>query len=328
MLNSLQLQEGTLVANRFTIAHVIGRGGVGIVAKAYDTEEDNRPVALKFLFPEFVANNDMLQRFRNEVALAQKLKHKSIIEVHSLSKSLENIYFICMEYVDGTTLFDQIYNESVKFSMEKIVVILDELCQALACAHNHGVVHRDLKPENILISNAGELKITDFGFAASLDTEKRLTVAGMRIGTPFYMSPEQLANEPADPRMDIYSLGILGYEMVLGRNPFQPEGEFSSGYDISTLLEFMDRPTPKLAEPGSPVPIWFEKLMRKCLAKDPDDRYASCAELVNELRKYSREIQGFDLPPVAEVFRGEAPGKGEDSSFKRMVEGIFGKKLL
>jgi serine/threonine-protein kinase len=327
VLNSLQLQEGAIVANRFKIAHIIGRGGVGIVAKAYDTEENDRAVALKFLFPELVANNDMLQRFRNEVALAQKLKHKSIIEVYSLSKSLENIYFISMEYVDGTTLFDQIYNESFKFSLEKIVVILDELCQGLACAHNNGVVHRDLKPENILISKSGELKVADFGFAASLDTEKRLTIAGMRVGTPFYMSPEQLANEPADPRMDIYSLGILGYEMTLGRNPFQPEGEFESAYDVSTLLEYMDRPMPKLAEPGSPVPIWFEKLMRKCLAKDPADRFASCAELVNELRKYSREIQGFELPPVAEVFRDDAPGRGEDSSFKRMVEGIFGKKM-
>ncbi|NLF24543.1 MAG: serine/threonine protein kinase [Deltaproteobacteria bacterium] len=298
MLHQIGISEGETILDRYTICEPVGHGGVGIVVRALDRQQGDREVALKFLYPSLVGEEQMFIRFKNEVALAKDITHKNIVGVYSFCKAREELFFISMEFVRGRTLYDDMYVERKRFSLREIILILDQIAQGLVCAHNHGIIHRDLKPENILIDAEGTLKVTDFGFATALDLKQRLTQAGTRVGTPLYMAPEQFTVEPLDARVDIYALGILGYELALGEHPYEAQGYGG----INAIRRILEKPLPKLATEESGFPMWFEKILRKCSAKEREERFNTMAEFLTDLRNYIHRLHHVELDPVVEVF--------------------------
>jgi serine/threonine-protein kinase len=207
-----ELTTGSTFADRYQIVEELGRGGMGKVYKAQDTEIKEK-IALKLIKSEISSDKKTIERFQNELKLARKISHRNVCRMHHLEKS-EGNYFITMEYVDGENLKGMIRMMG-QLSSGKAISIAKQVCEGLSEAHRIGVVHRDLKPSNIMIDKDGNAKIMDFGIARSL-TGKEITGVGVMIGTPEYMSPEQVESKEIDQRSDIYSLGVILYEMVTG----------------------------------------------------------------------------------------------------------------
>ncbi|GAI84985.1 unnamed protein product, partial [marine sediment metagenome] len=195
----------------------LGKGGMGKVYKAHDTEIKEQ-VALKLLKPEIASDEKTIERFRNEIRLARKIAHKNVGRMYDLGKA-EGSYFISMEYVSGQDLKGLI-RQSRQLTVGTTISIAKQVCGGLAEAHRLGIAHRDLKPSNIMIDKDGNARIMDFGIARSLKA-KGITGPGVMIGTPEYMSPEQVEGKEVDQRSDIYSLGVILYEMVTGQVPFE-----------------------------------------------------------------------------------------------------------
>ena len=326
LFDPISIDVGTVLDDRYEVLEFLGRGGVAVVVKAADRQAENAEVALKIFSPRFAEDEQILARFRNEVSIQSQLKHPNIVQVYSLGVTSEGVYFIIMEYVAGKTLYEKLYVERKKFQLLEILFILDQVAQALACAHNNGVVHRDLKPENILLTQDGTVKITDFGFAAVFDLEQRFTVSGLRVGTPYYMSPEQLRNEDPDPRMDLYALGLLGAELALGRHPYQSELREDENLALEVIRRVMEQPLPRMVSPDNDIPLWFEKMMRKCAAKEKERRYQSVVEFLHEFRAFLPEVQKLELPPVAEVFRRVPARKKKENIVQRLLGKVFSPK--
>ena len=275
-----ELNTGSTFAGRYQIIEELGKGGMGRVYKVLDTRI-NEKIALKLIKPEVASDRETIERFSNELKLARKIRHKNVCGMFDIGEA-EGSHFITMEYVSGEDLKTMI-RMSTGLTMGTVLSIGKQICQGLAEAHGLGVVHRDLKPQNIMIDKGGNAKIMDFGIARSV-REKGITGAGIMIGTPEYMSPEQTEAKDVDQRSDLYSLGIILYEMATGRVPF--EGETALSIAIKHKTE-----VPKDAKSLNPhIPDDLNRLILKCLEKDKGKRYQTAAEVETELEKIEKGI--------------------------------------
>ncbi|MHB1001228.1 MAG: protein kinase domain-containing protein [Armatimonadota bacterium] len=258
---------------RYQIVREIGRSN-DVVYEALDASI-NRRVALKeLILPSNLAGvqkRERIERFYREARAAGALSHPNIVTIYEAGED-HGRHFIAMEYLDGQTLRNILDIEGT-LSIDKAANITSKVCEALAYAHSKGVIHRDIKPDNIQILSDGRIKITDFGIARIME-EPSITVDGQVFGTPSYMSPEQVAGKPLDPRTDIFSLGVVLFEMLVGRKPFIGDTVVTITYNIMN----QDMSVP----PG--IPAHFERILRRSLAKDPNQRYQSASDMAADLQ--------------------------------------------
>lgn len=275
-----ELTPGSPFAKRYQIIEELGKGGMGRVYKVLDKEIGEK-VALKLLNPEIAAESKTIERFRNELKTARQISHKNVCRMYHLSKE-EGAPYITMEYLRGEDLKSMIRMMG-RLSPGQAVSIAKQVCEGLSEAYRLGIVHRDLKPQNIMIDRNGDVKIMDFGIARSLQA-KGMTGEGVMIGTPEYMSPEQVEGKDADERADIYALGIVLFEMLTGRVPF--EGETP----LSVALKHKTEAPPDPRKINSQVPDDLARLILRCLEKEKGKRYQSTQELLGEFTKIEKGI--------------------------------------
>jgi len=297
---SMTMAPGTDFGPRYRIDSLLGEGGMGTVYKAFD-KELGRTVAIKLVRPEFAASPNAMQRFRQELLLASKVTHKNVLRIHDLG-DVGGLKFISMAYVEGQDLHG-LLEKSGRLTIPRALQIARQFCAALEAAHDEGVVHRDLKPQNILIDSADNIYVSDFGLAKSLESEgTMMTRTGQVLGTPRYMSPEQVEARPADHRSDLYSFGLILYEMVTGEIPFKADSAMQLMYQRVT-----QKPkSPKLVNPD--LPDYLARIIMRCLEKEPDKRYQSAREILNGLdaaqapsRSIAIQIPRIQLSPSSRV---------------------------
>ncbi len=270
---------GGVLAGRYEIRQQLGAGGMGVVYRAFDREL-KEPVAIKTLRPELVGDENLLERFKQEIRLARRISHPNVVRTHDLGEA-GGVYFITMEFVEGTGL-DEVIKRRGALPLSVTLTIGRQLCRALEVAHAQGIVHRDIKPPNLVVDAQGFLKVMDFGIARLVEGRQApvgpgLTAAGSVIGTPEYMAPEQLLGHAVDGRADLYASGIVLYECATGRRLF-------SGDSFATVLmkQVQDPPPdPRSIVPG--LSDTFVAVVLKALAKEPEARWQSAAELLHAL---------------------------------------------
>ena len=275
-----ELTRGTTFATRYEVIEELGSGGMGKVYRVFDKKIEEE-VALKLIRPEISSDKKTIERFRNELKVARKIAHRNVCKMYDLGQE-EETHYITMEYVPGESLKSMI-GMIGQLSAGQVVFIAKQVCEGLAEAHRLGVVHRDLKPSNIIIDREGNTHIMDFGIARSLRT-KGLTGPGKIIGTPEYMSPEQVEGKEVDQRSDIYSLGIILYEMTTGRLPF--EGDTPLSIALKHKTETAQDPR----EINIQIPEDLSQLILKCMKKDKDKRYHDAEELLSEVIKIEEGV--------------------------------------
>ncbi len=268
-----ELETGSLFAGRYRVIEELGRGGMGRVYKVHDMELGVK-IALKLIRAEISGDPETVERFRNELKTAREITHKNICRMYDLGKE-GGTYFITMEYVPGEDLKSMICM-SGQLGAGTALAITRQICEGLAEAHRHGVVHRDLKSANVMIDREGTAKIMDFGLARSARATG-LTGAGVVIGTPEYMSPEQVEAKETDPRSDIYSLGVILYEMLTGHVPFEADTPLA----VAVKHKSEPPPDPRIANPQ--IPDGLGRLVLRCLEKDTSRRFQSVDELLAAL---------------------------------------------
>ena len=269
------LSPATLAAlsQRYDILAEAGHGSMGNVYKARD-RETGEVVALKLLKPEIASDQTMMERFKNELLFARKITHKNVCRVHEFNR-IGGIAYTSMEFVEGESL-RSVLNRFGGLPPRKAIDLVGQMCSGLKEAHAQGIVHRDLKPENVMIDAQGNVKIMDFGIARSMEVVTRLT--GSMVGTPAYMAPEQVGGKPVDYRTDIYSLGLIMYEVFTGAQAFQADNAVAVA-----LKQMREAPVPPHEiEPA--VPVGIERAILKCLEKEPSKRFQSIGELESALR--------------------------------------------
>lgn len=281
-----ELTTGSTFAGRYQIIEELGKGGMGRVYKVLD-KEVNAKVALKLIKPEVSAHKNTIDRFRNELKIARDISHKNICRMYDLGREAGN-YFITMEYVSGEDLKSFI-RRSRQLVVGTAIFIAKGVCEGLAEAHRLGVIHRDLKPGNIMIDKEGNPKIMDFGIARSISV-KGITGTGVMIGTPEYMSPEQVEGKEVDQRSDIYSLGIILYEMLTGQVPFEGDTPFTIGVKQKSEI-----PTDPM-ELNAQIPHDLSRLILRCLEKEKEARYQYVDELRTNLEKIEKGIPTTERP--------------------------------
>ena len=266
-----------LLAGRYQFIRTVARGGMSVIYLAQDTRLD-RPVAVKVLFDGLAHNPDFVERFRREARSAAKLNHPHIVKVYDSGQD-GNVYFITMEYLEGQSLSEVLQSEGT-LTVETAAKIAEDVAEALAEAHRQGVIHRDIKPGNIIFVPATGLKVADFGIARAISGSiSNLTQAGTVMGTATYFSPEQAKGEAVDYRTDLYSVGIVLYEMLTGKPPFHGDSPISVAYQ-----HVQNPPQPLTEATGGAVPPILSAVVDKLLAKDPADRYQDAEELRVALR--------------------------------------------
>ncbi len=290
-------RESVILNDRYEMQQRIGRGGMADVYLARDVLLD-RLVAIKVLFPEFATDPAFVERFRREAQSAANLNHPNIVSVYDWGRS-NNTYFMAMEYVPGRTLADAL-RDLGQISAAKAAEVGIEVAAALSFAHRNNVVHRDIKPGNILIGSNGQLKVADFGIARALGSaaDSGLTQAGAVMGTAAYFSPEQAQGGQPDPRSDLYSLGIVLYEMVSGRVPFTGDNPVAIAYK-----QVHEAPTP-LNQYAPDVPRAFEAIVARLLAKDPARRYPTAEAVRDDLRRFR---DGLPVQALAAILNKKEP---------------------
>ena len=267
---------GTKLADRYLIEELVGVGGMCNVYRAFDAEA-LRTVAVKMLRDEYAADEEYLRRFRNESRAINALSHPNIVKIYDVVLDVPNPYLV-MEYVSGITLKE--YIERKKPIPGKTAAnIAGLVLTALQCAHENGIVHRDVKPQNIMVTEKGEVKVMDFGIARFAMSQSR-TIDGNAIGSVHYISPEQALGDAVDQRTDIYSVGVILFEMLSGRLPFDGESP------ISVALQQVEQNPKALRSLNPNVPVGLEQITLHAMAKDPDCRYQNCGEMIADLRKW------------------------------------------
>jgi len=286
----LQMEKGALFAGRYEILGSVGKGGMGVVYRARDTRLDE-VVALKVLRPEVLAEDPSLrERFKQELRLARRITHRNVLRTHDFDETNGTPYFT-MEYIEGVALKDLIRQKGA-LPMGVGLRIAKQMCQGLEAAHGIGVVHRDIKPQNMLIMpETGELKIMDFGIARVSEMKgKGMTSTGTVMGTPDYMPPEQAQGRPADFRSDVYSLGVVLFEIFAGQLPFKGDTA------VAVVLSHIQSTPPRPRQVNAKIPEDLEVIILRCLEKDPADRYSRVPEILKDLTAVSSRV---DAVPAA-----------------------------
>ena len=267
------LSVGHIVAQRYEVLSLLGEGGMGAVYKARDIEL-NRLVAFKVIRPELSGNRAILDRFKQELILATQVTHKNVVRIYDLGEA-EGLRFITMEYVEGDDL-RTILHQRTKLPPHEAAEYVEQICRALDAAHSVGVIHRDLKPQNIMVDKTGRLLVMDFGLAKTLEGD-RMTQTGAMVGTMEYMSPEQALAGPLDQRSDLFSLGLIFYELLTGQTPFHAESALAS-----LIKRTQERVVP-VSELESTIPPELSQIVSRCLERDVKLRYQTAMELLADL---------------------------------------------
>lgn len=303
------LSVTSALEERFQILRELGHGGMGVVLQAYDKQLKEQ-VAIKVLSPLVGRNPEAIERLRREVSAARRVTHPNVIRIHDVSEA-GGLSYISMEYFEGVNLKEYI-RQNGPLSIVRAFQIMDQIADGLEEAHRNGVIHRDLKSQNVIINRANQIKIIDFGLARSQHLDG-MTATGLIMGTPEYMSPEQVAGKSVDERSDIYAFGIILYELLTGRVPFTGESAISIGF--KQIKD--DPPTPRTFNPG--IPEELERVILKALNKDPLERYHSCSELKQELQRAMQSPVRF-VPPASsrqDIAELEVSGRQDAGVTKR-----------
>ena len=310
------MSQETVFNGRYELHRRIARGGMADVFLARDQLLD-RPVAVKVLFPEFATDPSFVERFRREAQSAANLNHPNIVSVYDWGQE-QGTYFIVMEYIDGRSLADILRTEG-PLHPQRAAEVASDIAAALGFAHRNGVVHRDVKPGNVMISPTGQVKVADFGIARALgaDPESNLTQAGSVMGTATYFAPEQAQGLPLDPRSDLYSLGVVLYEMVTGRPPFSGDSPVAIAY------KHVQETAPPPRHLNTNVPTDLEAVILKLLSKNPEARYPSAEDLRADLRRF-REGQ----PVLAASGGAAAAGATQAIAATQAVSGVEGTRAV
>jgi eukaryotic-like serine/threonine-protein kinase len=288
----MNVMQRLVLGERYTLGERLGDGGMAEVYLARDNSL-GREVALKVLRERYAEDEEFVERFRREAVSAASLNHPNVVQIYDRGRTEDGALYMAMEYVPGGTLKERIKAEG-SLAPREAADMAARVADALAVAHDRGIVHRDVKPQNVLLAASGEAKVGDFGIARAASTET-MTQTNDVLGTLAYMSPEQVRGERVGPRSDLYSLGVVLYEMLTGRLPFQGDDP------IATAMKRLDEEPPHPREANPAVPEELDALVVKLLAKDPADRYASAASVSEDLRRVRD-----GLPPLA-----AGPGNGE-----------------
>jgi serine/threonine protein kinase len=262
----------------YDLLHEIARGGMGVVYKAHQVSL-NRTVAVKMILRGTLAGGEDIERFTLEAKAVAKLCHPQIVVIHDVGQC-DDQYFYSMEYIEGRSLAEMIRSGPV--NCRRAAEYVEQVARAIDFAHQNNIVHRDIKPSNVLVDASGRARVTDFGLAKHVDRGEELTLTGQIIGTPAYMAPEQITNRRGEigPACDVYGMGALLYELLTGRTPFKGRDQFN------TLLQVLDCEPQSPREVNHDVPRELEAICLKCLEKDPRRRYASAADLADDLNRY------------------------------------------
>lgn len=295
------------IAGRYQVIDRIAQGGMGRVVRVRDTLLDGEVLAVKLLAPDFANNAVFFQRFRNEVLLARRLSHPNIVRLFDFGEADHGYFFISMEYIESFS-WREILRKDIPLEARLPIVlkILLEITIALDYAHRNGVIHRDVKPSNILLAKKGPIKLTDFGAARLVDVDKQLTRTGDLVGTPHYMAPEVLRGNKPDLRVDIYSLGILAFELITGQVPFDDSSI------LGVIAKHLNHPLPEFSSFNLNVPSWLQDFLEVCTEKDPNDRFQNCSEVAEVIWKKlvemgeapTLDVVPLTLQPSSKVAKG------------------------
>src|SRR6266403_55646 len=270
------LEAGTILAGRYEIVATLGEGGMGAVYKAKDLELD-RMVALKVIRPELAKNPAIIDRFKQELLLSQRVTHRNVIRIYDLGEG-DGVKFITMEFIEGQDLRSLIH-ERKKVAPEEAVEVMEQVCLALDAAHSVNVIHRDLKPQNIMRDKTGRILVMDFGLARTLEGDG-MTQTGALVGTMEYMSPEQALAKELDQRSDIFSAGLIFYELLSGQMPFRADSALAS-----LIKRTQERARP-ISEHDATIPQSLGNIVGKCLEREPAARYPSAKALLADLEAW------------------------------------------
>jgi serine/threonine protein kinase len=268
------MNVASALEGRYQVLQELGRGGMGIVFQAHD-KQLNDQVAIKILSPLLSNDADALDRMKREVAAARRITHPNVIRIHDIAEA-KGLHYVSMEYFHGISLKEYI-KRSGSLSLMQAYNVASQICDGLEEAHKQGVIHRDLKSQNIIINPAGHLKIIDFGLAHSTHLQG-MTATGLIMGTPEYMAPEQVSGKRVDERADIYSFGIILYELFTGKVPFSGDSAIAVGF-----MQMKDPPQPP-HQINPQIPPEIETVILKCLEKEPNARFGSVVQVKTALQ--------------------------------------------
>jgi HAMP domain-containing protein/predicted Ser/Thr protein kinase len=279
-----ELVNGSLFANRYRIEQILGRGGMGVVYKATDTQLDE-VVAIKTLPGDIMQRSpEDLERFKREIRLARKITHRNVLRTYDYGEA-EGVVFISMEFVRGYTLAELLDEaQDHRMAARAAMGLSRQICRGLQAAHEQGIIHRDIKPQNVLIDHKGEVKLMDFGIARMAEAKEGMTQAGLIVGTPHYMSPEQVQGQTLDPRSDVYSMGVMLYEILAGEKPFT-----STSLTGVLTAHITEKPKP-LAEVRPELGREINAIVMRCLEKDRKNRYADAGALLADLDRVQTAV--------------------------------------
>jgi eukaryotic-like serine/threonine-protein kinase len=290
-VNQNAIVPGMLLGRRYEILSLLGEGGMGAVYKAMDREL-NRPVALKVIRPELAKNKSIIDRFKQELLLARQVTHRNVIRIYDLGEA-DGVKFISMEFIEGEDLRSLLLRKK-KLTPEEAIDVILQVCRALEAAHGAGVIHRDLKPQNIMCDASGRVVVMDFGLARTMASDG-MTKTGALVGTMEYMSPEQVLGQTLDQRSDLFTVGLILYELLTGKMPFAADSAIAS-----LIKRTQERAAPVLDHDDS-IPRSLSDLVNKCLERDLNLRYQSSAELLADLEAWQGKRAGATLSFHAKV---------------------------
>ena len=310
---------GEMVAERYELEELVANGGMARVFKAHDTALE-RHVALKILQPRFGEDHEHVARFRREARIVAQLSHPNVVTVIDRGEA-DGHQYIVFEFVEGETL-KNLVERTGPLPTRRALEIALEVADGLAYAHHNGLVHRDVKPQNVLLTRTGLAKVTDFGIARSLDVEHGVTLTGTVLGTSNYLSPEQASGKPVTPTTDVYSLGVVLYELLAGEVPFHGNNL------VAMAMQHLHEPPPSLLHVRPDLPPRLVAAVEKALAKDPEDRFATMDAFAAELRRCLEELDGVDpertmiTTPVPPVVRPRRARRGRRLPLTLMLAGL------